>query len=303
MQPTTGNTTVDVALTQPTAPQQAAPGESRRITVDQLAILPDNERRTMWINSLVDAEVARQNYAQDRALARDFAICGKFDDLKDQSTEQAVATAMVKIQLGRAWGFNAADSMKNIYFVNGRPALEQDIVASKLQAAGISWDVDFAYEDVPATKTGRAWRKCVGCTLWLKQWSAAEQRYQPMKDRGGEQVSVSFSLADAENAKYYEKGQTKNLSEKFNYQSYPADMYYWRCISRVRKYYAPGVLRGSWLREEALEMMPTDLPPDQLPRELQPPDEPQPEAKSLAERVLAGEVGPDLQGQLNLPKE
>jgi hypothetical protein len=303
MQPTTPNPNpnVDVALvTQPAAPP---PGEARsRVTVDQLAMLPDSEQRRNWIQALVDAEVARQLYAQDRALARDFAICGQFDDLRGSTAEQAIATAMVKIQLGRAWGFNAADSMKNIYFVNGRPALEQDIVASKLQAAGLAWEPDFAYEDVAATKTARAWRKCVGCTLWLKQWNKSEQCYQPMLKRDGEQVSVSFTLSDAENAKYWEKGQEKQLSDKFNYRSYPSDMYYWRCISRVRKYYAPGVLRGSVLREEAVEMMPADLPPDQLPRELQPP--PQPEAKTLAQKVLSGEVGPDAQqGELNLPAE
>ncbi|HZF24045.1 MAG TPA: hypothetical protein VE030_11345 [Burkholderiales bacterium] len=285
-------------MTPPTAPPPAPgaiPTEARsRVTVEQLATLPDSERRTNWINSLVDAEVARQNYAQDRAMAREFALCGQFDDLKGVSTEQAVATAMVKINLGRSWGFNCADSMRNIYFVNGKPALEQDIVASKLQQAGIAWDPEFAYEEVPATKTGRAWRKCVGCTLWLKEWNKIEQRYQPIKDRKGEQVAVSFTLADAENAKYWEKGQEKPLSEKFNYRSYPGDMFYWRCISRVRKYYAPHVLRGGMLREEALEMMPADLPPDQLPRELQPPEVLPAERKTLAERVKANEVGPDV---------
>ena len=269
MHPTDTVTAAEVtALAAAPQPPAQPPAVDRRVTVEQLALLPDSERRANWIAALVDAEVARQNYTYDRALARDFAICGQFDDLKGATMEQAVATAMVKIQLGRAWGFNAADSMKNIYFINGKPALEQDIVASKLQQSGIAWDVDFAYDDVPAAKGARAWKKCVGCTLWLKQWNEAERKYAPMKNRGGDQISVSFMLADAENAKYYEKGQVKPLADKFNYQSYPGDMYYWRCISRVRKYYAPHVLRGSFLREEALEMMPADLPPDQMPREL-----------------------------------
>jgi hypothetical protein len=258
--------------------------DRQRVTVEQLALLPDSEARNNWIAQLVGNEVTRQNYTYDKALARDFAICGQFDDLRGASAEQAIATAMVKIQLGRAWGFNAADSMRNIYFINGKPALEQDIVASKLQQSGISWDIDFAYQDVPAAKGASPWRKCVGCTLWLKQWSEADRTYKPMKTRNGEPVSVSFTLADAENAKYYEKGQVKALSEKFNYVSYPSDMYYWRCISRVRKYYAPHVLRGSMLREEALEMMPADLPPEQMPRELA---EPQLLTKpSLRERVI-----------------
>jgi len=294
--------TTEVSL--PPAAVQPPPAEARRVTIDQLAMLGPmaaDDRRVAWVNALVDADIQRQSYASDIALARQFAICGQFDDLKSASPEQAVATAMVKIQLGRAWGFNAADSMKNIYFVNGRPAMEQDIVAGKLQAAGIAWEPEFAYEEVAATKTGRAWRKCVGCTLYLKQWNKIEQRYEPMMTRSNQQVSVSFTLADAENARYWEKGQEKPLAEKFNYRSYPSDMYYWRCISRVRKYYAPGVLRGGFLREEAAEMMPADLPPDQLPRDLQPPAEPAPEPKLLRDKIISGEVGP--QEQLDLPAE
>lgn len=287
---TTTNPNTDVAL-----PQTAPPPAASRVSIEHLAMLGPmaaDDRRVAWVNALVETDIQRQSYATDMALARQFAVCGQFDDLKNQTSDQAIATAMVKIQLGRAWGFSSADSMRNIYFINGKPALEQDIVASKLQASGIAWEPEFTYEDIPATKDKRAWRKCVGCTLWLKQWNSQEQRYQPMQTREGDQVSVSFTLADAEQAKYYEKGQVKQLSEKFNYQSYPADMYYWRCISRVRKYYAPGVLRGSVVREEALEMQPPDLPPEQLPRELQAPNAAPSEVKTFAEKIIAGEVAP-----------
>jgi hypothetical protein len=292
MQPTvTEPETVTALAAAPTAAPPAPPSLDRRISIDQLAALGPiaaDDRRITWLNTLVEADAYRQSYATDKALARDFAICGKFDDLKDATPEQAVATAMVKIQLGRAWGFNAADSIKNIYFVNGKPALEQDIVASKLSQAGIAWDVDFAYDDVPASKGSRTWRKCVGCTLWLKH--VVDGKYAPMLDRKGEQISVSFTLADAENAKYYEKGQVKPLADKFNYQSYPSDMYYWRCISRVRKYYAPSVLRGGVLREEALEAVPADMPPDPMPRELPEPAMLKP--STLRDRVKQAASGP-----------
>jgi hypothetical protein len=282
--------TPSAALAVPPAP---IPGETRpsRISIEQLAMLGPmaaDDRRIAWVNALVDADIARQSYATDIALARQFAICGQFDELKKQTTEQAIATAMVKIQLGRAWGFNSADAMRNIYFVNGRPALEQDIVASKLQAAGIVWEPEFAFEEVK-TDGGYPWQKCVGCTLWLKTWHSVEQRYVPMMNRAGEQISVSFTLGDAQNAKYWENGKEKPLAEKFNYKSYPSDMYYWRCISRVRKYYAPGVLRGGVLKEEALEMAPVSaMQPEMVPPEWQPQVEAAaPPKPTVRDRVLS----------------
>jgi hypothetical protein len=234
--------------------------------VDQLALLPDSERRTNWINSLVEAEVARQVYAQDRALARDFAMSGQFDDLKGLTVDQAVATAMVKIQLGRAWGFNAADSMRYIYFTNGKPSVENEIVAAKLRQAGYDWDTDWLEEEI--NHKGKPAKKCVGCTLWLKRLNQ-EQKYEPMLDRDGKPISVSFTQYDADTAQIWEKGKQIPLSQKWNFQSWGRDMYYWRSISRVKKYYAPHVLRGGVSREEALEMIPTSaMPPDQLPPEL-----------------------------------
>jgi hypothetical protein len=264
--------------------------DQRRVTVEQLAMLPDSERRTNWINALVEAEIARQNYAQDRALARDFATSGQFDDLKGMTTEQAIATAMVKIQLGRAWGFNAADSMRYIYFTNGKPAIENEIVAAKLQQAGYDWNVEWLEEEIQ--HKGRAAKKCIGCTLWLKRWSAATQKFSPVVGEGGEQVSVSFTQYDADTAMIWEKGKQIPLSEKWNFKSWGRDMYYWRAIGRVKKYHAPHVLRGAVSREEALEMMPTTgLSPDMLPLELQPPPPqaeapPEPKRRTLRDRLM-----------------
>jgi hypothetical protein len=251
-----------------------------RVTADMLAALPASERRDNWIAQLVEIEVARQNYAQDKALARDFAISGQFDDLRSQSPEQAIATAMVKIQLGRAWGFNAADSMRYIYFTNGRPATENEIIATKLQQAGFNWDIEWLEEEIQ--HKGKPVKKCIGCTLWVKKWSAAEQKYLPVLDRNGKPVSVAFTQYDADTAQIWEKGKQIPLSQKWNFQSWGRDMYYWRTIGRVKKYHAPHVLRGMISREEALEMIPVEnLPPDMLPKELQPPQPPEAEGKRV----------------------
>lgn len=274
------------------APAQP-PVERARLTVEQLGALAnvDQSQVTVWVQALVDAEVARQNYAQDRALARDFAVSGQFDDLKGMTSEQAIATAMVKIQLGRAWGFNAADSMRYIYFTNGRPSVENEIVAAKLQQAGYDWDTDWLEEDIQ--HKGRPAKKCIGCTLWLKKWSKAEQRFKPVLDRNEKPVSVSFTQYDADTAQIWEKGKQIPLSQKWNFQSWGRDMYYWRSISRLKKYHAPHVLRGAVAREEALEMMPVEVPPPELPPELQPPDKPQqieagePKRQSLKSQMMS----------------
>ena len=275
------------------APIQAPAGGLPRVTVEQLMAFPDAEKKAQWISALVEAEVARQTYAQDRALARDFAISGQFDDLKAATAEQAIATAMVKIQLGRAWGFNAADSMRYIYFTNGKPAVENEIVAAKLQQAGYQWEPERLEEEV--VHKGKPWKKCIGATLWLSKWDGTS--YKPMHDRHGKPISVSFTEGDADHAMIWEKGKQIPLSQKWNFVSWARDMYYWRVIGRIKKYHAPHVLRGAVSKEEALDIMPAGSPPDMLPRELQaPPAEPEaptpfaadapPTQQSLRDKVL-----------------
>jgi hypothetical protein len=287
MQPTANPN--DIATVPPAAPPPAPPPPAApRLTIEQLALLGPmaaDDRRIAWVNSLVDADIQRQSYATDLALARQFATSGKFDDLKDCTQEQGVATAMVKIMLGRGWGFNAADSIRYIYFTNGRPAIENELVAAKLQAHGYYWDVEWL-EDTGQHK-GKPIQKCVGCRLWVKK--VTDGRLEPLLDRNGKPVSVAFTEADADQAMIWEKGKQIPLSEKWNFKSWARDMYYWKAISRVKKYHAPHVLRGATMREEALEVMPVDAPPPQMPAEL-PEAPPQPE--TLAEKILAGKVAP-----------
>lgn len=245
--------------------QQAAiaPREFSRVTMEHLAQLPDDDNRRAWINSLVEAEVARQTFAYHKALAREFALSGQFSDITGTTMEQAIATAIVKIQMGAAWGFNPADSIRYIYFANGRPAIENEIVASKLQQAGFDWDIEWLEETVQ--HKNKPWKKCVGCTLWLKRWNKQEQCYKAVTDRNGQPISVSFTEADADHAMIWEKGKQVPLSSKWNFVSWARDMFYWRAISRVKKYHAPHVLRGAWLKEEALEIIPDDVAQGMIP--------------------------------------
>jgi hypothetical protein len=307
MEPTEGNTTaapepppaagMQLSAQAPSMqPAQAdSTGRPSRVSIEHLLQMPDNVKREAWISALVDAEVARQTFAQDRALAREFALSGQFDDLKAATADQAIATAMVKINLGRNWGLNAADSMRYLYFANGRPAIENEIIAAKLQQAGYEWDIEWLEDEVD--HKGRKHRKCVGCVLWIKKWSASQQRYNPILDRSGKAISVSFTQFDADTAMIWEKGKQIPLSEKWNFKSWGRDMYYWRTVGRVKKFHAPHVLRGAVSREEALEMIPMEsMPPAMLPADLQgaidaPPteDSAPPRGRSVRDKILAQE--------------
>jgi hypothetical protein len=197
---------------------------------------------------------------------------------------------MTKIEIGEDLGLGIADSIRYVYFTNGRPSLENQVIADKLQQAGYDWDIEWLEETVQ--HKGKPWKKCIGCTLWLKRWNLKEQIFQTVLDRNKQPVSVSFTEADADHAMIWEKGKQIPLSEKWNFRSWGRDMYYWRCIGRVKKYYAPRVLKGAVSREEALEMIPVEqMPPDMLPKELQPPmpeaqPEPAPKRPKLRDQLM-----------------
>lgn len=271
-----------------------------RVTLEALAMFPDSEARTAWINGLVEADLARQNYAYDLEFARRAMESGQFDDLKKLRPEQAIATALVKIQLGRSYKFTPADSMRSVFFTNGKPGIENDIVASRLQESGYAWDIEWSERVEKATTPGGVdWRRCVGCTLYLRQWNREKRRYEPMLDLAGKQVSVAFLEGDAKNAVMYDRGGDggkKALADRDVWKSFPRDMYFHKCIARVKKYYAPNVLRGGMARTDAEEFPPDG--PEMLPTSVEitggPSGEPQPQIEEprstpLREKVLKQE--------------
>ncbi len=244
-----------------TRPQPQLTAEEKAADTAAMAEVIGGQRQKTSIRELVDsiigaglgaaaakdviaAEVARELFDQDVRLAKMFAWSGVFGDLKNVTEKQAVATAMAKIQLGRNWGLSAADSMQYIFFTNGKPSIMNEILAAKMRDAGYDWDVQW-HEDKG---------KCTGCTLWPKKWDG--QEYKPLLDRQGNVVSVGFTKADADTAIIHEKGNTIKLSEKWNFISWPRDMYFWRAIARLKRYYVTNVLTGALTVEEAEEIVP-----------------------------------------------
>jgi hypothetical protein len=296
------------AAAPPAAPQAPVPppAPGPRVTLDQLIQLPESEHKKAWIDTLVQAETARMIYAQDRQFAMDAYASGQFDDLKKLSPQQGYALALMKLQIGRDWGLTRADSVKSVYFVGGRPSLENELVASRLFDAGIAWDFEDTNEIVQ--HKNKPWKRCIGVTLWLRVWNVEKKKWEAKLDRNGEPVSVSFTEADADHAEIYEGSSKKKLSEKWNYQSWGRDMYYWRAVARVKRYHAPNVLRGGVIHVEAQDMPPLEPMPPELaaPVEAAAPVvqpeivvEPAPEQakprKNLRDRIIEQE--PLLEGQ------
>ena len=252
-----------------------------------LAALPDVEHRDQYVQLLVAAEANRLQFRLDWQLAYQFATCGAFNDLKNLNPRQGVALAMTKIQLGRSWKMEPADAVRHVYFVQGRPNVEIQIIAAKLRDAGYDWDIEWHWADDPKV-TKATDRRCIGATLWIKQWNEAVKAHLPVLDRKGDQVSYSYTEADANRVKTRENNQDILLSQKSNYQQYPMEMYMWRAVGRLHKFHAPQVLRGAVPRadqsygpvEDVIDVEPVTV------AEEPPPEAPKPSLKDLAAEQL-----------------
>lgn len=274
-----------VEITTVAAPRPTQAQQQTVLTIDMLKALPASEQQDANIKSLLEVEMQQRAFELDHKAARAAALSGEFTGLKHKTPEQAIATMLTKMIVGRSWGFNQGDAMAHVYFVNGRPSVENDLVATKLQQLGWQWEPQFDYEEV-SDKSGK-WQRCTRCTLWLSKYNPQTRKYEPVLDRKGQPVSVSFGAAEADHAMIYQGGQKVALSSKDTYQSFAQDMFYWRCIARVRKYYCPAALRGgAVMREEAQDVVdivadetPTAVPPDMPPIVTQP--------ATLQERIIA----------------
>ena len=246
-----------------TEPSQSK-GPDLRSTIDLIQVIESTSLRETYAREAIENDAARQRFAQDWRLARVFAESGIFDDIKGKTPEQAVAMAMTKIELGRSWGIGPADSMRFIYFANGKPSIETELIASKLQEAGYSWDVEWVMG---------ANNICAGCRLWLKKWNKEAGFFEPMTDsKKSERISVEFTKTDSDNAMIWEGQKQIKMSDKWNYKSWPREMYFARCISRIKKWHAPNILRGAMTREEAEELpsAPAPVIPDKTSDQITP---------------------------------
>lgn len=208
------------------APQEDARAEERRNLAALDNVVSATEQAAKERLLLRRAEL---DYKQ--RLAQAFARSGCFADIKGQSEAEAIARALVKIELGEAMGFTPAESMTGIDIIQGRVAVGANLRAARMQRAGYSWPEMVLKDD--------------GC------WIPLRLNGQTMLDGEGRPVMVSFTKSDA---------QTAGLLSKDNYRKNPRNMYFARAITNAQRWYAPGVLGIDILSiEEARDLPREDL--------------------------------------------
>ncbi len=206
--------------------QEDPRAEERRNLAALDGVISETERAAKERLILRRAEL---DYKQ--RLASAFAKSGCFADIKGQSEAEAIAKALVKIELGEAMGFTPAESMTGIDIIQGRVAVGANLRAARMQRAGYSWPEMVLNE--------------TGC------WIPLRLNGKTMLDGEGNPVMVAFTKSDA---------QTAGLAGKDNYKKNPRNMYFARAITNAQRWYAPGVLGIDVLSiEEARDLPREDL--------------------------------------------
>ncbi len=212
-----------------TAPIQPAPTPARRGNFELLELIMQagEQDGKAYAKEILDVEVQRSQLNQDHNLATVFYDSGIFSDLKGKTPEQGIATAIAKIQIGRAWQMNAGDAMQFIYFDrNGKPQVQNEYIAARLKRAGWDWKIQWLQDGDRAT----------GCVLWPRFDGKV------LTDHEDKPVSVSFTEKEAERAGL--------LTKDGAWKTYARDMYYWKAIARLKRQHATDVLTGASLEGE-----------------------------------------------------
>lgn len=231
------------------AAQFSAPAKPKERLLDEIL-----ENATARRVQEVRADEMRFEFQQRRAKL--FASSGLFT-VKGVDGNMAIAQAMVKIELGEAMGFTPAESLQGINIINGVTSISSALRASKMQAGGYGWTIQWLGNE----------NECTGCRLWLTY------RGRPIVDRNGDQVSEAFTQVDAgkmlttiykDDPKFpgdYKKRIKTRVSilEKENWQMSPRNMYFARAITNAQRFYAPSALNVNILStEEAYDIDPEE---------------------------------------------
>jgi len=133
---------------------------------------------------------------------------GLFKDIKSQ------AQAFVKIMAGQELGIGAFAAMRNIYIIEGQTTLSAGLMASKVKAHP-KYDYRIKHLDND------------GCIL---------EFFEIINDQPIHVGDSAFDRTDADKA---------GLSSKFNWKSYPRNMYFSRAISNGVRFFCPDVFYGT----------------------------------------------------------
>jgi hypothetical protein len=232
------------------------------------AVSLDDVAEETMSRELQRLKVDETKFAFQQRRAKLFASSGLFAT-KGVDGQMAVAQAMVKIELGESMGFSPTESLQGIFVINGVTSIASALRASRMQAAGFSWDIDWLGPE----------GDCEGCRLWL--YFNGKPVMKPRRDDHGgvktddagkvlmEQVSEAFTKADAllmkttlyeDDPKFpgdWKKKIKKRVSvlEKENWQMSRRNMYFARCVTNLQRFHAAKVLKINMpSTEEVLDM-------------------------------------------------
>ena len=226
-----------------------------------------------------------QHFELSQRRAKMFSISGLFEEKGiAPGSQQGVARAMVKIELGESMGFSAAEALQGIYIINGQTAIASALRAGRMQAAGFDWVLQWHGTH----------QECKGCTLWLSRhgkpliseqpqvWTAPEPPLFPFCDPDGKPIiqaghyltmrqHESFLESDAkallttlwEGQKGNKVPRRASVLEKDNWKMSPRNMYFARAATNAQRFYAPAVLSVSLMSAEEAMDVDTGADPDQ----------------------------------------
>lgn len=124
------------------------------------------------------------------------------------------------IALGRDYGLAPAHALNMIHVIGGKPCLSAGARATFLKQAGYDWR--------PVEMSDK--RVC------LRFW----HRDEPMMDAMEKPLEVAFTFEDAERAGFV--AQSRGSAKVGNYDKFPKNMLFARCISNFHRWYAPEVI-------------------------------------------------------------
>jgi hypothetical protein len=208
--------------------------ESRQPEPMSASLLDEAVRETMAQDAGMRGDLARLRirsieFDHEKRLANMFAASGQFDDLKKLNPQQAVATALMKIEIGKSFGLTPGLAMQCVYIVKGVPSIKAEVLAARMRQAGYDWMIK-----VHTDKVCTIYPMFKGCRLMTQ---ALDEKGVPLVEKDGSPklapAEVTYTIEDAKRAKL--------IKADGAWETVPRNMLFWRCISNMKRFFAPEV--------------------------------------------------------------
>ena len=160
-----------------------------------------------------------ESLKEPMSIGKIFAESGMFPDVKSQSQ------AVVKILAGKELGLSPFESMKNIYLVSGKLAIQSNALASLIKT---NKKYDYKVEVLT----------CEECKISFWEFKGEKK----------EEIGLSeFTFKDAAKA---------GLVNKDNWKNYPKNMLFARALANGVRFYCPDAACGWHVQEEYEDLLP-----------------------------------------------